>query len=113
LRTEIQNKRKAAKEAARTERSRLQHDVDILQQRLTQELLMLRDAVNAMFNDRKMAVNNEKRAMDNSIQGLNYKITIALSSDMKGEVEGLRWVLTRRAGLAIAASVCMCSLLGV
>jgi hypothetical protein len=35
------------------------------------------------------------------IQELNYKITVALNSDAKSEVEGLRWVLTRRSVLAI------------
>lgn len=35
------------------------------------------------------------------IQELNYKITVALNSDSKSEVEGLRWVLTRRSVLGI------------
>lgn len=55
-----------------------------------------------MFNDRKMAVRMEQRAMESAIQELHYKITVALNSDSKSEVEGLRWVLTRRAALAIA-----------
>lgn len=37
------------------------------------------------------------------IQELNYKITVLLNSDAKSEVEGLRWVLTRRAAIAIAS----------
>ncbi len=48
-----------------------------------------------------MAVRMDQRAMESAIQELNYKITVALNSDSKGEVEGLRWVLTRRAALAI------------
>jgi hypothetical protein len=35
------------------------------------------------------------------IQELNYEITVALNSDSKSEVEGLRWVLTRRSAMAI------------
>jgi hypothetical protein len=35
------------------------------------------------------------------IQELNYKITVALNSDSKSEVEGLRWVLTRRSVMGI------------
>jgi hypothetical protein len=35
------------------------------------------------------------------IQEINYKITVALNSDSKSEVEGLRWVLTRRSVLGI------------
>ena len=59
-----------------------------------------------MFDDRKMAVRTEQRGMDSSIQELNYKITVSLNSDMKSEVEGLRWVLTRRAAMAIATMAC-------
>jgi len=35
------------------------------------------------------------------IQELNYKITVLLNSDSKSEVEGLRWVLTRRSVMGI------------
>ena len=85
----------------RTERAHLQHEVDILNQKLTQESMTLKDELKGMFNDRKMAVRMEQRGMESAIQELNYKITVALNSDSKGEVEGLRWVLTRRAAMAI------------
>ncbi|MCJ1403815.1 hypothetical protein MMC11_007038 [Xylographa trunciseda] len=102
LRTEIQNTRKASSEKMRIERAHLQHEVDILNQKLTQDSVTLKDDLRGMFNDRKMAVRMEQRAMDSAIQELNYKITVALNSDSRGEVEGLRWVLTRRAAMAIA-----------
>lgn len=86
----------------RTERTQLQHEVENLTQRLTQESLTLKDNLKGMFDDRKMAVRMEQRAMDSRIQELNYAITVSLNSDMKSEVEGLRWVLTRRAAMAIA-----------
>jgi hypothetical protein len=35
------------------------------------------------------------------IQELNYKITVLLNSDSKSEIEGLRWVLTRRSVMGI------------
>lgn len=38
---------------------------------------------------------------DNQIQELNYKITVALNSDARSEVEGLRWIITRRAVTAL------------
>ena len=41
------------------------------------------------------------------IQELNYKITVALNSDARSEIEGLRWVLTRRAAIAIGVSAFM------
>ncbi|MCJ1258910.1 hypothetical protein MMC24_006744 [Lignoscripta atroalba] len=103
LRTEIQNSRKSANEKMRTERAHLQHEVEILNQKLTQDSLSLKDDLRGMFNDRKMAVRMEQRGMESSIQELNYKIAVALNSDSKSEVEGLRWVLTRRAAMAIVS----------
>ena len=38
------------------------------------------------------------------IQELGYKITVALNSDARSEVEGLRWVLTRRAAITLGIS---------
>ncbi|KAI9746403.1 MAG: hypothetical protein M1818_000116 [Claussenomyces sp. TS43310] len=101
LRTEIQNARRANEEKMRRERTLLQHEVDILNEKLNQELLTLKDELTGMFNDRKMAVRMEQRSMESKIQEINYKITVALNSDSKSEVEGLRWVLTRRSVLAI------------
>ena len=54
-----------------------------------------------------MNVRMQQQARDSSIQELNYKITVALNSESKSEVEGLRWVITRRAGLAIATIAVM------
>ena len=49
----------------------------------------------------------QQQARDSLIQELNYKITVALNSESKSEVEGLRWIITRRAVLAIALIVSM------
>jgi hypothetical protein len=38
------------------------------------------------------------------LQELNYKITVALNSDARSEVEALRWVLTRRAAITVGVS---------
>ncbi|TVY28624.1 Uncharacterized protein LHYA1_G002353 [Lachnellula hyalina] len=112
LKTEIQNTRKANEETMRRERSLLQHEVDILNQKLTQEVLRLKDELKGMFDDRKMAVRTEQRAMESAIQELNYKITVGLNSDSKSEVEGLRWVLTRRSvtGILFMAFMVLSSL---
>ena len=67
LRTEIQNTRKATEEKMRRERTLLQHEVDILNQKLTQELLTLKDDLTGMFNDRKMSVRMEQRGMDSAV----------------------------------------------
>ncbi|ESZ93575.1 hypothetical protein SBOR_6058 [Sclerotinia borealis F-4128] len=101
LKAEIQNNRKANEEKMRRERTLLQHEVEILNQKLTQELLTLRDDLKGMFDDRKMTVRQEQRTMETGIQELNYKITVMLNSDVKSEIEGLRWVLTRRSVMGI------------
>ncbi|RDW70337.1 hypothetical protein BP5796_08734 [Coleophoma crateriformis] len=101
LRTEIQNSRKSHEETMRRERTQLTHEVEILNQKLTQELLGLKDELKGMFDDRKMAVRMEQRDVERAIQELNYKITVLLNSDSKSEVEGLRWVLTRRSVMGI------------
>jgi hypothetical protein len=67
LRTEVQNQRKANDEKMRRERTLLQHEFDILNQKLTQELLTLRDDLKGMFDDRKMAVRMEQRAMESKV----------------------------------------------
>lgn len=67
LKTEIQNTRKAHEERMRRERTLLQHEVDILNQKLTQELLALKDELKGMFDDRKMAVRTEQRTMESAV----------------------------------------------
>jgi Protein of unknown function (DUF1640) len=106
LRTSLQSSRHSEIQRQRTQRAHLHHEYDILNQRVTQDMLTLREELKAMFNDRKMAVQEEKQRLDSKISELNYEITVLLNSDSKSEVEGLRWVLTRRAALAIAISAC-------
>ncbi|KAL8830538.1 MAG: hypothetical protein Q9170_005690 [Blastenia crenularia] len=103
LRTEISNIRRTSHRTTTTQLAHLTHETDILSQRLTQDSSALKDDLRGMLNDRKMAVRMEQQAMDQSIQELNYKITVKLMSGSKSEVEGLRWVLTRRAAMAIAS----------
>lgn len=102
LRTEILNTRKTHRQRTSSELSHLQHQVDILSQKLTQESSALKEDLRGMLNDRKMAVRMEQQAVDQAIQELNYKITVKLISDSKSQVEGLRWVLTRRTAMALA-----------
>lgn len=105
LRTEIKQRRRTAHNQMGSQRGQLQHEVDILSQRIGQETGNLKDELKGMFDDRKMAVRQERRSMENRIQELNYKITIALNSEMRSEVEGLRWVITRRVVIALLAVV--------
>jgi hypothetical protein len=41
------------------------------------------------------------------VQELNYKITVNLQADSKSDVEGVRWVLTRRVILTLGIIVMM------
>ncbi|KAF2250709.1 hypothetical protein BU26DRAFT_562674 [Trematosphaeria pertusa] len=107
LRTEVGNARKGEMERMRTERNQLQHEVDILGQRMSQETGHLKDELKGLFDDRKMAVRQEQRTMESKIQELNYKITIALNSDARSEIEGLRWILTRRAAITVGVTAFM------
>ncbi|KAL2145087.1 hypothetical protein VTI28DRAFT_7966 [Corynascus sepedonium] len=101
LSAEVRNNRRVADEQLRQQRTLLQHEVDILAQRLNQELLTLNDNVRGMFNDRRMAVREEQKAVESRIQQINYKISVTLNSDAKSNIEGLRWVLIRRSVLGI------------
>lgn len=89
----------------RSERTTTQHEVDILSQKVTQEIGTLKDNLKGMFDDRKMAVRIERRDVENKIQELNYRITTRLTSEMRSEVELLRWVLVRRVAMALGAVV--------
>ena len=68
---------------------------------MSQEALSLKDDLRGMLNDRRMDVRAQSQTRDGDISELNYKISVVLGSEQKSEVEGLRWVLTRRAAMAI------------
>ncbi|KAL4818289.1 hypothetical protein BDW67DRAFT_157667 [Aspergillus spinulosporus] len=107
LQSSLQAARNSEIQRQRASRTALEHEADILSQRTNQELAGLKDDIKGMFNDHKMTVRELQRSIDTSVQELNYKITVSLNSDSKSEIEGLRWILTRRAALAIATSAFM------
>ena len=106
LSTTLQGGRQAETQRQRSSRAQLQHEFDILNQKVTQDLASMREELKAMFNDHKQTRGEDKRKIDSKISELNYEITVLLNSDSKSEVEGLRWVLTRRATLAIVTAAC-------
>lgn len=106
LQSSLQTARNSEMQRQRAARAQLEHEADILSQRLNQELAGLKDDIKGMFNDHKMATREQQRSIDTSVQELNYKITVSLNSDGKSEIEGLRWILTRRAAMAVATSAC-------
>jgi hypothetical protein len=106
LQSSLQTARNSEMQRQRASRAQLEHEADILSQRLNQELAGLKDDIKGMFNDHKMTTREQQRSIDTSVQELNYKITVSLNSDGKSEIEGLRWILTRRAAMAVATSAC-------
>jgi hypothetical protein len=107
LKTEVTGRRKSEQEKMRTERTQLQHEMEILNQKLGQESAAMKDELRGMFDDRKMAVRNEQRNTESKVQRLNYQITVDLQADAKSEVEGLRWVMTRRVIMALGSVIFM------
>lgn len=101
LSSEVTNNKRIADEQTRQQRTQLQHEVDILSQRMSQDIMTLKDDVKGMFNDRRMNVRDEQRNMENAIQQVNLTISVTLNSDSRSEIEGLRWVLIRRSVLGI------------
>ncbi|RAO64995.1 uncharacterized protein BHQ10_001007 [Talaromyces amestolkiae] len=107
LRSSLEASRHLEVERQRSSRTQLQHEVDILNMRITQELAKMNDDLKGMWNDHKMTTREQQQGQDTGIQELNYKIAVSLASDGKSEAEGLRWVLTRRAAFAIVFSAMM------
>ncbi|RWA12926.1 hypothetical protein EKO27_g2153 [Xylaria grammica] len=96
LSSEVTNNRRVADEQTRQQRTQLQHEVDILGQRMSQDIMTLKDDVKGIFNDRRMNVREEQRNMESAIQQVNLKISVTLNSDSRSDIEGLRWVLIWR-----------------
>lgn len=67
LSTEVRNNRRIAEEQLRQQRTVLQHEVDNTTQVMNQELLTLNDNVKGMFNDRKMTVREEQKALESTV----------------------------------------------
>ncbi|KAJ9603351.1 hypothetical protein H2200_012129 [Cladophialophora chaetospira] len=107
MKTTLQTTRHSEILQQRSQRAQLQHEYDILNQKVTQDLMTLKEELKGLFNDRKLALQQDKRKIDGKISELNYEITVLLNSEARSEVEGLRWVLTRRAAMAIGLCALM------
>ncbi len=101
MKTTLQSTRHSETLKQRSQRAQLQHEYDILNQRVTQDMMTLKEDLKGLFNDRKLTLQADKRTIDRKISELNYEITVLLNSEARSEAEGLRWVLTRRAAIAL------------
>ncbi|KAK9488898.1 hypothetical protein V1527DRAFT_433179 [Lipomyces starkeyi] len=96
LRTEIQNNRKSHALLAQTETAALQREFLVLKRLFEEEIDYMKNEISMDLNERKNATKIDSRATELQIQELNNRITIAISSDLRSEVEALRWQTTRR-----------------
>jgi hypothetical protein len=81
LKTEVQNNRKSEADKERTQRAQLQHEVDIMNQRTTQESANLKDELKGMFDDRKMAVRMEQRNMERKVCTSLFTFSLLLNEE--------------------------------
>ncbi|ANB14274.1 hypothetical protein AWJ20_5239 [Sugiyamaella lignohabitans] len=101
LKNEIQTSRQAQAEQFRADLGRLQRDVELLQHEIDEVMNTLKMEIDMEINERKNATRAEENAIQLKIQELNNKITIEINSDVKSEIEGLRWQTTRRGLMAV------------
>ncbi|KAJ5749465.1 hypothetical protein N7533_006493 [Penicillium manginii] len=87
-------------------RIQLEQEYDTLSQRLTQEIVGMKDSIKGMLNEYSIATREDQRIIEILLQELNYKISVSLNSDGKTAIDSIRWMLTRRAALTIASCAC-------
>lgn len=104
LRTEVQKLREMQAAEYSSNLGRLQRDVEIAHQELNESITMMKSGIDIDINDRKNTTNHEASLVHMRLQELNNKISISIVSDLKNEIEALRWQTTRR-GLAAVGFV--------
>lgn len=101
LRNEIQTDRTAQAESYRVNLARLSRDVELLRHEIEETVNSMKSEIDMEVNERKNATRAEESQIELKIQELNNKITIDINSEIKSEIEALRWQTTRRGLLAI------------
>lgn len=112
LKTEVQKMRETQGADYMSNLGRLQRDVEIAQQELNEYMTTLKSSMDLDINDHKNATKEEESMVHLEIQELHNKIAIEIISDLKSEIEALRWQTTRR-GLAAVIFVASAVLVGI
>lgn len=107
VRNEISNYRQSETTTYRFGLARLQRDVEILVHEAAEMTNLLKSDLDIEVHERKNATRAEENIIQLKIQELNNKISTRLNSDLKSEIENLRWQITRRSLAAIAVIVAM------
>lgn len=112
LKTEVQKMREMQGADYMGNLARLQRDVEITQQELNEYMTTLKSGMDLDINDHKNATKEEEALVHLEIQELHNKIAIEIISDLKSEIEALRWQTTRRglAAVIFVASAVLVSL---
>lgn len=106
LRNEIQTDRTAQAESYRVNLARLSRDVEILRHEIEETINTMKSEIDMEVNERKNVTRAEESQIEMKIQELNNKITIDINSEIKSEIEALRWQTTRRGLVAIVVVAC-------
>jgi hypothetical protein len=106
LRSSIQSARDLEAERQHASRIQLQHEFNMLSQRLHQEMTEMKDSIRGMLNDHSITIREHQRNIDTLLQELNYKINVSLNGDGKAAIESIRWILTSRAALTVTTCAC-------
>jgi len=101
LRNEIATIRKNEAASLRAETTTLLRDVDSLNQALREQTSDLENQIDIEVGNRKSVLRTEQKDLELQIQGLNNKIIVQILSDLRSELEQVRWVSTRRGLIAI------------
>lgn len=112
LRTEVQKLRELQSAEYGSSLARLQRDVEIAHQELNESITTMKSGIDLDINDRKNSNQQEASLVDMRLQELNNRISIDIVSDMKSEIEALRWQTTRR-GLTAVTFVLAAMLVGI
>lgn len=112
LRTEVQKLRELQSAEYGSNLARLQRDVEIAHQELNESITTMKSGIDLDINDRKNSNQQEASLVDMRLQELNNRISIDIVSDMKSEIEALRWQTTRR-GLTAVTFVLAAMLIGI
>lgn len=105
LRTEIQKSRETQAAEYSSNLARLQRDVEIAHQELNESLTLMKSGIDIEINERKHTTNQEASLVNMKLQELNNRISIDIVSDLKSEIEALRWQTTRRGLLAVVTVI--------
>lgn len=102
VRNEISNSRQTHATSYRSGLARLQRDVEILEHEANEMTNLLKADLDIEVHERKNSARAEENVIQLKIQDLHNKISTRLNSELKSEIENLRWQITRRSLAAIA-----------